>query len=149
MVYILINWLPILIAAVAGFAFGAAYYAVLGKPWMAAAGLTPEKIEGPDGKTSSAPFIIAFIAEFWIASILAGSLILAPEEAGEWVMAIGTAVVIWIGFVVPVMVVNHRYQMAPWSLTFIDAGHWLGVMLLHVIVLQSIGVTPPPGAPGG
>lgn len=148
MVYILINWLPILIATIAGFAFGAAWYMGLSKPWMRATGLTEADIKGPGSRTSPVPFVIAFVAEFWIASILAGSLILAPDQAGQWTMAFGTAVVIWIGFVMPVMVVNHRYQMAPWSLTAIDGGHWLGVMLIHVGVLQAMGLTPPPGAPG-
>lgn len=140
MIYIIQNILPILAATIAAFAFGAGYYMTLGKPWMAAAGLTEEKVKS---SPSSMPFIIAFIAEFWMAAILAGALILAPAEAGKWTMAIGTALIIWIGFVIPTMTVNHRYQMLPWRLTLIDGGHWLGVMMVQVIVLSLIGLTPP------
>jgi hypothetical protein len=43
------------------------------------------------------------LAEFWLASILAGALILAPSQAGVWVRALGSAVVILIGFVVAVL----------------------------------------------
>jgi hypothetical protein len=37
-----VNYLAILIATVAGFAFGAAYYMSLSKPWLAAIGKTKE-----------------------------------------------------------------------------------------------------------
>jgi hypothetical protein len=140
MIYIVINGPQILAATLVGLAFGYAYYRFLGRigadvafaprgtPWITAA--------------------VAFVAEYWLASILAGALILAPPEQGPWVMAVGTAVVIWIGFVVPALVVTGRVRQTPRRQTLIDCGHWLGVMLLHVIVLQSLGLTPPPGAPG-
>ncbi|MEM9706290.1 MAG: DUF1761 domain-containing protein [Pseudomonadota bacterium] len=140
MIYILINFWQILAATVAGFAFAVVYYAGLSNPWRRAARLSAE-----EAKASPATLAISFAAEFWIASILAGAIILAPEEAGAWTMAIGTAVVIWIGFVMPTMLVNHRYQKAPALLTAIDGGHWLGVMVLQVCVLQALSLTPPPG----
>ncbi|GGY49819.1 DUF1761 domain-containing protein [Parvularcula lutaonensis] len=146
MIYIVLNFWPILAATVASWLFGSAYYGVFGKPWMAAAGLDESDIRGPGGKVSPVPFIVSFIAEFWIACILAGALILAPDEAGEWTMAIGTAIVIWIGFVMPVMLVNHLYQRRSIRLTAIDGGHWLGVFIVIVAVLQAIGLTPPPSA---
>lgn len=145
-IYILINFLPILAATVAGFVFGGLYYRALSKPWMSAARLSEDDIKAKDGKVSPAPFIIAFVAEFWIASILAGAIILAPPQAGEWTMALGTAFIIFIGFVFPTMVVNDRYGMQSFRLTLINAGRWLAVFLIHVIVLQAIGLEPPPGA---
>ena len=39
-----INYLAVLIATVAGFAFGAAYYMSLSKPWLAAVGKTTEEL---------------------------------------------------------------------------------------------------------
>ena len=139
MIYIVQNALPILAATVAGFAFGAAWYGALGKPWMRAAGLTEAQVRA-GGKL---PFAIAFVAEFWMASILAGALILAPVEAGVWTVALGSAFIIWVGFVLPTLVVNHRYQRQPWSLTALDGGHWLGVMLIQAAVLRAIGVSAP------
>lgn len=143
MIYIFENILAILAATIAAFAFGALYYGTLSKPWMAAARLTEEDIKGPNGKPSSVPYIISLFAEFWIASILAGALILAPVEANPWTTAIGTAIILWIGFVMPTMLVNHRYQMLPWSLTLIDAGHWLGVLTIQAFVLRLIGLEGP------
>jgi len=142
-IYIVINSVPILAAAAAAFMFGGLYYGVLGRPWMTAAGLTAEDIKGPSGKPSPWPFVIAFIADVWIASIMAGALILAPPEAGAWTMAFGTAFILWIGFVLPVMLVNDRYERRPLALTIINSGHWLGVFLVQVSVLQAIGLQPP------
>jgi len=39
-----INYLAVLIATVAGFAFGAAYYMTLSRPWLAAMGKTREQL---------------------------------------------------------------------------------------------------------
>ncbi|MEE4348665.1 MAG: DUF1761 domain-containing protein [Pacificimonas sp.] len=142
MSYVFGNILAILAATVAAWLFGAAWYNALGKPWMAATGLTEADVR-PGGKTSTTPFILSFLFEFLMASILAGALILAPVEAGGWTVAIGTALIIWFGFVMPTQLINHRYSMKPWSLTVIDAGHWLGVMLIMAIVLTLIGVDAP------
>lgn len=137
MIYILINIWPILAATVAGLVFGTAYHA---------ASRGSEAGGGGGGVGSPVTAVIAFAAEFWIACILAGALILAPEEAGEWTMAIGTAVVIWIGFVAPSILVSHRYERRSWGLTAKSLAHWLGVFLVHVVVLQLFGLEPPPGA---
>jgi hypothetical protein len=141
--YIAINIVPILAATIIAFVFGAAWYRLLSGPWMKAAGLTKEKIAA-SGRPGAA-YIVAFLAEFWIAAVLAGALILAPPEAAPWTMAIGTALILWSSFVMPTMIVSHRYQKQPWRLTLLDGGHWLGVFLLQAAVLQGLGLEAPPG----
>ena len=143
MIYILQNAWAILAGTVASFAFGAAWYGALGRPWMAAAGLNEERIKGPSGKGSPVPFVVAFAAEFWIASILAGALILAPVDAGVWTVTITTAVILWIGFVAPALLVNNLYEKRPFSLFAINAGHWLGVLVIQAIVIRLVGVVAP------
>lgn len=139
MIYIWENILPILAATVAGMTFGFLWYGVLGRPWREAAGFNVE-----DGRRFAKTALpVAFIAEFWMASILAGALILAPVEAGLWTIAFGTAFIIWIGFVLPALVTNHRFEGRPWTLSAIDGGHWLFVMLIHAAVLRAIGVEAP------
>ncbi|RFC66331.1 DUF1761 family protein [Fulvimarina endophytica] len=131
MIYILLNIVPILAATFASLAIGFVMTKVA------------------NGARHSVGFYIAaFVAEFWLCSILAGALILAPPQAGEWVMALGSAVVIWIGFVVPALVVSlgHRGESA--GRIARDCGHWLVAMFLMALVLKTIGLVPPPGAPG-
>ena len=145
MSYIWLNLWPILAGTVAGFAFGALWYGLLAEPWMRAAGLTADDIAAA-GRSTVWSYVISFAAEFWIACILAGALILAPPEAGPWTMAIGSAVVIWIGFVLPTTAVNNMFAMRPRRLIGIDAGHWLLVFVVQVVVMQLWGLVPPASA---
>jgi len=125
----MVNYIAILVAAVAGFAFGAVWYMALAKPWMATAGLTEQP--------KPAPFLIAFAAQLVMAWMLAGAL----GHLGDVSVVAGliTAALIWVGFVATTMIVNHRFQGAKWSLTFIDGGHWLGVLLVMGVVLGLFG----------
>ena len=61
------SYLAIVVAAVAAFVFGAAYYAALSGPWVAAARIDPAK-----AKISPALFIATFICELVMAWVLAG-----------------------------------------------------------------------------
>lgn len=130
MIYILLNAVPILAATLAGLVLGAAYLAATDRA-------------RPQHRTPGF-LLTVFIAEAWFAAILAGALILAPPKAGEWTMALGTAFVIWIGFVVPVVVVTLRASgVAARSVAFACL-HWLALMLLQAFVLKSIGLVAPP-----
>ena len=148
MSYIGLNFWAILAGTVAGFAFGALWYGLLARPWMRAVGITREQVTQA-GRATTWSYLISFAAEFWIACILAGALILAPPEAGPWTMALGSAVIIWVGFVAPTILVNQRYAMRPFAQTVIDAGHWLGVFLVQVIVMQAWGLAAPAAVPVG
>ncbi|ADM09899.1 hypothetical protein PB2503_09229 [Parvularcula bermudensis HTCC2503] len=139
MIYIWLNAVPILIAAGLGFAFGAVWYQGFATSWRRAAAV--------EGTPSADPriLIVTFAAEAWLAAILAGALILMPDQAPLWVMTTMTPLIIWGGFVLPTTLVNHRFQGRPWRLTIIDGGHWLGVMVIQAITMQLIGLSAPPG----
>ncbi len=138
--YILENIVAIGAATVAAFAFGGLYYLVLRKPYLAAAGPNASAAERRPGVIHYASVLIA---EFWMAAILAGAVILAPAEAGAWTMAIGSAVVIWCGFVLPALFVSYRLLGLRKRLVVIDAGHWLGAMVIMAVVVRAVGVTAP------
>lgn len=127
MIYIILNLEPILLATLAGLLVGAAYLRV--------AGLS---LRGPGLLLTTA------IAQGWFAAILAGALILAPAKAGDWTMALGSAVVIWIGFVAPVNIVTLRARRHGWSTVITDSLYWLAVMVVQAVVLKSWGLVPPP-----
>lgn len=127
MIYIAINAIPIVAATGAGLLFGYFYSAS-----MRMRGVSP------------AIFVTVAIAEFWLAAILTGALILAPTKQGVWTMTLGSAFVIWIGFVVPVITTSYRLRRLPVSAALMDSAHWLGVMLIQATILRLIGLTPPP-----
>ena len=72
-----INYLAILIAAIAGWLTGAAYYTALAKPWVAAHGKTMEAFKAEQAAHKGTvhawlPFALAFLAELVMAWVLAG-----------------------------------------------------------------------------
>lgn len=134
-----INYLAVFVATIASFAFGAVWYMTNAKPWMKAAALSESDIKGPDGKQDPTPFIFSFLCELVMAFMLAGIIghLDAPVNVKY---ALISALFVWVGFVATTQIVNHRYQMKPWSLTIIDAGHWLGVLLIQGLVIGLFGV---------
>ncbi|HEX2255284.1 MAG TPA: DUF1761 domain-containing protein [Afifellaceae bacterium] len=127
-----INYLAVIVAALAAFGFGAAWYGLLGKHWMAAVGMT----EHP--KPTPTPFIISLVALLVMAWTLAG-LVGHIGEVTVW-RGVVSGFFAWLGFVATTLVVNHRFQGSRWSLTFIDGGHWLGVLLVMGFVIGLFGV---------
>lgn len=127
MIYIVLNLVPILLATLAGLLVGALY--------LRLAGLA---LRGPGLLVTTA------IAQGWFAAILAGALILAPAKAGDWTMALGSALVIWCGFVAPVNIVTLRARGHDWSTAIPDSLYWLAVLLVQAIMLKSWGLVPPP-----
>ena len=129
-----INWRGVVAAAVLAWLFGAAWYMTLSKPWLKAARLDPAKM----GRSVS-PFVIGFIGEFVMASVV--SLVVAAMTGGSPGVVAGLVLgfVLWLGFIATTLAVNHRYQGFGWDLTVIDAGHWLGVMLIIGAVIGWFG----------
>ena len=131
MQYIVLNAGPILLATLAGFLVSLAY------AWIAQGRLAGELRS--DGWLA----LLALVAEGWLACILAGALILAPHQAGVWVMSLGSAVIIWIGFVLPALVVTLRWRGVAALPALADCALWLVVMLVQAVALQVVGLHRP------
>ncbi|TCD15891.1 DUF1761 domain-containing protein [Oricola cellulosilytica] len=129
-----INYLAVLVAAVAAFAAGAGYYGALGKSWMKAA-----RIDPAEAKMSPALFVTSFVAELVMAWVLAGVI----GHLGEGQATIRNGVIsggfVWLGFIAATMTVNHRYQGFGWKLTIIDGAHWLIVAVLMGGIIGAFG----------
>ena len=136
-----LNLWGVLLAAAASFVFGGIWYGVLSKPWMEAAGLTEEQIRAPSGP-SPVPFVITFIAQIVMAWMLAGIILHLARSGVPASVRSGliSAFFIWLGFIATTLVVNHQFQMQKRSLTLIDGGHWLGVMLIQGAILGWMGM---------
>ncbi len=128
-----VSYLPVLLAAVAGWLFGSLYYAALGGPWAAAHGWDKASMSRPPVST----MIISFLCEIVMATMLFGVIFHIGEINVE--RALFSAAMLWIGFVATTVIVNYRFGRHPWSLVLIDAGHWLGVLLVMGLVLGLFG----------
>ncbi|WP_353204914.1 hypothetical protein [Sphingomonas sp.] len=129
MIYIWLNLVPILIATALGLIIGAAYRATFDRA---------------SGRMSVGAIVTAALGLFWFASILAGALILAPPKAAPWIMAVGSAVVIWVGFVLPVVAITHSYRGGRAAVIGRDSLYWLLTMIVQAVAMKLIGLVPPP-----
>jgi len=134
-----VNFIAVLVAAVAGWLVGAVWYGVLGKQWMAALGWTEADCVGPDGKRHMpiGPMIVAFIAQIVMALMLAG--IIGHIGAPNVVNGVVSGALVWFGFVITTSAVNNAFQKRKPMLTIIDGGHWLAVLVIQGIILGLFG----------
>jgi hypothetical protein len=134
MSFIGVNYIAVIIAALAGFGLGAVWYTVLAKPWMHAAG----KTEADRQEAGHAiPFAIAILALFVMALMLAGIM----GHLGDVTIRGGviSGFLVWVGFVITSMGVNHAFAGAKPMLTLIDGGYWLAVLLIQGAVIGAFG----------
>jgi hypothetical protein len=127
-IYILLNVVPIALAMIAGLAIGLV--------WLRLSSMLL-----PGWRTLA----VAGLAQFWLASILAGALILAPDEAGAWIMALGSAFVIWVGFVMPTLMVTFVVYEVRTRSAWSAAIYWLVAMVTMAVIMQAWGLSAPPG----
>lgn len=111
-----LNWLAVIVAAVAWFAFAAIWYAqpLLGKTWQRAANVSlPEGYRPPPSI-----FAITLVAYF-VTAITIGLLVaaLGITQVGD---AIELGVILAIGSIVVHLVVDSAFAQRSWSLVWIN-----------------------------
>lgn len=124
-----IHPIAVIIAGLAGFAFGAVYYTILGPAWRISVGLSKQQASEI---MSAAVMIRAAFCQIILAATL--SLFAGPEPSLEAGMQTGFFLA--LGIVATTLAVNHGFQGKPLSLTFIDGTYWFGVLTLQGIVLS-------------
>jgi len=133
-----INYLAVIIATLAGFGLGAVWYMVLGKAWVRAMGKTEAELTPKSDAAKAMPFIIALLALFVMAWMLAGVMAHMGQVSVRGGALAGFFV--WLGFVITTMGVNHAFGGAKPMLTLIDGGHWLAVLVVMGAVIGAFGV---------
>ena len=134
-----VNYLAVLIATVAGFAFGAAYYMSLSKPWLAAMGKTKDELAAA-GKGSPVPFIVSIVALAIMAWVLAGTMGHLGQGQVTLKNGVISALFVWLGFVITTLAVNYSFGQRRPMLTVIDGIHWLGVLVIQGAIVGAMGV---------
>ena len=133
-----VNYLAIVIAAAVAWLAGAAWYTAFNKSWMAALGMTPEKMQESKSQAGAyLPFVYVFIAELIMAWVLAGVLF----HIGALSLRAGviSAALCWVGFVITTMWVNNSFARRDWRLLAIDGGYWLVALLLMGAIIGAMG----------
>jgi hypothetical protein len=128
-----VNYLAVVIAAAAGFFLSWGWYALFAKIWMKALGQSKENLEGP----KPLPFIVAAVAYLLMAWMLAG---LMGHLANVTVRGgIISAFFVWAGFVLTTTTVNQIFRGTALSVTLIDVGNWLAVLVVMGVIIGAFG----------
>ena len=136
-----LNYLAIVIAAIAAWLAGAVWYMSLGKVWTAAQGLTLEEVHARRAKPGAyLPFIYCFVAELVMAWVLAG--LMAHLGSGQVTALNGvvSGAFCWLGFVITTIFVSNSFAKRDIRLVWIDGGHWLIVLALMGAIIGLMGV---------
>lgn len=112
--------LAVIVAAVAGWVFGAAWYMALSKPWVAAANIAVDENGRPVGD-SALPYIMSMIAMILVAGMMRHTFALSGIETFGKGLTSGLGIGLF--FISPWIMINNAYGMRPFKLTLIDAGY--------------------------
>ena len=112
--------ISVIVAAVGGFAFGAAWYMALSKQWVAASGIEVDENGRPTNQ-SKTPFILAGIAMLLVAGMMRHTFAMSGIDT----LAAGLVGGLGIGlfFISPWIMINNAYGDRPFNLTLIDGGY--------------------------
>lgn len=125
-----VDWVALIAAFVACYAFSAVWYISVGKPWMKAIGKTEGDIKAGAGPL---PYIVAILGHLIIAYVLMNLMVALGAVSLTGGLTLG--VTLWFGFVLTTMLINHRFQQSSWAHSIIDGVHWLGVFAIQGVVI--------------
>ena len=117
-----VNWLAVVLAALAGFVVGGIWYGpVMGKKWMGAVGLTEDQIkQGNMGLIYGGAFAFSLLASW----TLAHTFSTYAQDLSVFVKVL-TALGVALGFIVPAIGTNYLFSQKSKTLFFIDASYWI------------------------
>lgn len=112
--------ISVIVAAAAGFGFGAIWYMALAKPWTKAAGIEVDE-NGKPLNTSAAPYIMAAIAMVLVAGMMRHVFALAGIDTFGKGLISGLGIGLF--FISPWIMINNGYGGRSFKLTIIDGGY--------------------------
>lgn len=112
--------LSVIVAAIGGFAFGAAWYMTLAKQWVAVVGIETDE-NGRPVNESPLPYILSFIAMIVVAGMMRHTFAMAGIDGFGKGLISGLGVGLF--FISPWIMINNAYGDRPFKLTVIDSGY--------------------------
>ena len=127
-----INYLAVVVAAVAAFVVSTVWYIVFGKEMMKLQGVKPDAMA--DMETPQPwKILVEIVRSLVVAYVLARFVVLLGVV--EWMGAVQLGVWVWIGFPITLLVGSVIWENIPWKLAAIHAGDWLVKILFIVVIL--------------
>ncbi len=138
-----VNYVAILISAVAAMMVGYAWYGPLfGKQWMALNGWTKESMAAMSSKNPNMGklYAIQALASLVMAYVFSHILVFATSymKTSGASAGIVCAFWVWLGFIAPVMLGKVLWEGKPWKLWILDAGHYLVTLSVMGLILTAL-----------
>lgn len=112
------EFLNVIVAALAAFAFGAVWYMSMSKPWIAAAEVPVDATGRPQGNGSAMPFVVGLVAMVIVAGMMRHLL------GSSGVTSVGAGAIAGFGIgaflITPWVAMNYAFAMRKPALTVID-----------------------------
>lgn len=115
------GFLAVIVAALAGFGLGAAWYMALSKPWMEAAGVARGADGRPANGSSPMPFVVALGAMILVAGMMRHVLAMGGIEGPGKSLLSGLGVGAF--FIAPWLAMDYAFAMRDRRLALIDGGY--------------------------
>jgi hypothetical protein len=125
-----IDLIPVLVAAIAAFALGGTYYAVLGEQLAEVSDAAAASEQPPPWKLA-----VELLRSLILAAVVAGLAV--RGEIDQWSGGLLLGAALWIGFPLVLWIGAVIHENTPGKLAAIHAGDWL-VKLLVVAVIVSV-----------
>ena len=121
-----VNYLAVLLAAVANYVFATIWYAVIfSSSWKKLTGIT-------EMKPSVLNIVLVFIGSLVLSYVLYHSIVFGDsylKMSGVKAGIMG-GFFSWLGFIAPVTLSTKLYEKKPWGLWLLDNGFWLISLIL-------------------
>ncbi len=131
-----VNWLAIVVAAVANMVLGALWYApsFFGKAWMKLTGLSVESLEQAKKAGMAKSYLFMFLSSLLMGYILAlflggAATVFNGLQAGFW---------LWLGFVATTSLGSVLFEKQPFGLYAIHNGYHLASLLAMGAIIAGI-----------
>jgi len=115
------GYLAVAVAALGGFAFGALWYGLLAKPWMAASGVKLGADGRPANGSSPMPYAISLLAMILVSGMMRH--VFAQAQIHTFGEGLVSGLGVGAFFISPWIALNNGYTMRPVMLTAIDSGY--------------------------
>jgi len=128
-----LNWVAILVAAIASFLFEALWFSVFMNEWLAGIGRTREWLTTATGVTPAIQYAVAILCSVIAAAILS----ICIQASGEHTARRGIlcAAVIWFGFIATSWAKAYIFEVRTFQIFAIYTGYYLiDLILMGAIV---------------
>jgi hypothetical protein len=127
-----LNWIAILVAAIASFLFEALWYSIFMKEWLLGIGRTMEWLSS-SGMNPSIQYAVAILCAVIVAAVLSICIQVSGEQTV--IRGILCAATIWFGFIATNLATEYIFEVRTLQIYAINAGFSLiNLVLMGAIV---------------